>query len=171
MRRRRASRTASDLIDTYKVKSGDTLVGIAHQFSVSMMTLWWANKLTSKDELHVGQALTIPPVSGLVVTVRRERHARLARGEYKVDPSRDRRAATSLEDPTLVVGQTLVLPGATGARIPTPKPTPEPSRTAQRHDEQPRRRSAPAVTYSGGRLLWPVVGGNNYISQYFHYGH
>ncbi len=26
-------------------------------------------------------------------------------------------------------------------------------------------------TYTGGHFLWPVVGGGNYISQYFHYGH
>ena len=26
-------------------------------------------------------------------------------------------------------------------------------------------------TYTGGKFLFPVVGGNNYISQYFHYGH
>ena len=25
--------------------------------------------------------------------------------------------------------------------------------------------------YTGGRMSWPVVGGNNYISQYYHYGH
>ena len=26
-------------------------------------------------------------------------------------------------------------------------------------------------TYTGGKFIWPVVGGDNYISQYFHYGH
>ncbi len=26
-------------------------------------------------------------------------------------------------------------------------------------------------TYNGGSMLWPVVGGGNYISQYYHYGH
>ncbi len=35
----------ADLLRTYKVKSGDTLTGIARKFKVSMMTLWWANKL------------------------------------------------------------------------------------------------------------------------------
>ena len=29
----------------------------------------------------------------------------------------------------------------------------------------------PPTTYDGGHFLWPVVGGGNYISQYFHYGH
>ncbi len=60
----------ADLIETYKVKSGDTLSDIAHHFGVSMMTLWWANKLKSKDDLHIGQVLRIPPVTGLVYTVK-----------------------------------------------------------------------------------------------------
>ena len=29
----------------------------------------------------------------------------------------------------------------------------------------------PPTTYNGGHFVWPVVGGGNYISQYFHYGH
>ena len=59
----------SGLMETYKVKSGDTLTGIASRFGVSMMTIWWANSLKSKDDLHLGQVLTIPPVTGLVLTV------------------------------------------------------------------------------------------------------
>ena len=27
------------------------------------------------------------------------------------------------------------------------------------------------VHYNGGQFHWPVIGGGNYISQYFHYGH
>ena len=54
---------------TYKVRSGDTLAGIARKFGVSMMTVWWANHLRRKDDLHIGQTLAIPPVSGVVVTV------------------------------------------------------------------------------------------------------
>ena len=34
-----------------------------------------------------------------------------------------------------------------------------------------RRIRADPVHYTGGQLRWPVVGGGNYISQYFHYGH
>jgi LysM repeat protein len=33
----------SALIRSYRVRSGDTLVGIADKFGISMMTLWWAN--------------------------------------------------------------------------------------------------------------------------------
>ena len=47
---------------------------------------------------------------------------------------------------------------------------------------RPRRRRASGAaaarslgrrpaTYPGGKFHWPVVGGDNYVSQYFHYGH
>ncbi len=112
----------ADLIRTYKVRSGDTLVDIAHKYDVSMMTLWWANRLKSKDALHIGQVLRIPPVSGLVYTVKDTDTIETVAAHYKVDAS-DIIALNELEDPTLVVGQVLVLPGAKGAPIPTPKPT------------------------------------------------
>ena len=65
----------SDLLQTYRVRSGDTLATIARRFDVSMMTLWWANKLKSKDRLTIGQQLRIPPVNGLVVEVTPARYA------------------------------------------------------------------------------------------------
>jgi murein DD-endopeptidase MepM/ murein hydrolase activator NlpD len=165
----------SDLIRRYKVKSGDTLGAIAHKYDVSMMTLWWANKLKSKDDLHVGQVLRIPPVSGLVVTVpEADTLASLAKAHHV-------KAAkvielNGLDDPTLVVGQVLVLPGARGAPIPTPKPTPKPAvrtKTTSGGGGHGGTSKAPrgSPTYNGGRFHWPVVGGGNYISQYSHAGH
>ena len=157
----------ADLIDTYRVKSGDTLSEIANRFDVSMMTLWWANKLKSKDDLHIGQVLRIPPVSGLVYTVKDTDTLDSLAARYKVSASHIIKL-NGLEDPVLVVGQVLVLPGARGAPIPTPKPTPKPAH----HASSPTRSSTSGpVHYTGGQFRWPVVGGGNYISQYFHYGH
>ena len=83
--------TSAGMLRHYEVKEGDTLTGIASRFGVSMMTVWWANKLTTKDSLKVGQDLIIPPVNGLVVTVEGGRHARVARGEEQDHRCRDRR--------------------------------------------------------------------------------
>jgi len=162
----------SDRIVRYKVKSGETLSGIAHKFGVSMMTLWWANKLTSKHELHVGQVLRIPPVSGLVVTVKDTDTLESLAGTYKTKTS-SIVAVNGLEDETLVVGQVLVVPGAKGDPIPTPKPTREPkarSSSGGGHHASSSSKAGPA-RFSGGRMHWPVIGGGNYVSQYFHYGH
>ena len=158
----------ADLIETYKVKSGDTLSEIANHFDVSMMTLWWANKLESKDDLHIGQVLRIPPVSGLVYTVTDTDTLDSLADKYKVSAAHIIKL-NGLEDPVLVVGQVLVLPGAKGAPIPTPKPTHKPDNRSS----APTRSSSPSgpVRYTGGQFHWPVIGGGNYISQYFHYGH
>ncbi len=153
---------ARDRLVLYRVQSGDTLTGIARRFGISMMTLWWANDLTSKDELHVGQVLKIPPVDGLIVTVKDG--DTLDGIAEKTGVSKETIAAfNGLTDEGLVVGQTLIVPGARGAPIPTPKPTPRPvTRTTPGAVSGPSR-------YSGGAFAWPVAGG--YISQYFRYGH
>jgi len=156
---------ASALLSRYRVEAGDTLVGIANKFDVSMMTVWWANKLTSKDDLTVGQTLVIPPVSGLVVTVTEGDTLDSLAAKNGLEPT-EILAVNELEDPTLVIGQTIILPGAHGAAIATPKPTPR--RVVSSGGGGTVR---PPVTYSGGAFAWPVSGGNNYISQYFHYGH
>ncbi len=151
----------------YKVRSGDTLTGIARHFGLSMMTLWWANHLKSKDALHVGQKLVIPPVDGTVHVV--------AAGETldaiakKADVSAaDIVTFNGLSDQTVVVGQTLILPGSHGAPIPTPKPKPRPVYASRSSGGSGGRVSTPR-SYGGGMFAWPVPGG--YISQYFHYGH
>ena len=169
----------SDLVERYKVKSGDTLSTIANRYGVSMMTLWWANKLKSKDDLHVGQVLRIPPVSGLVVTVSDTDTLEAIAEKYDVKAAKVL-DLNGLEDPTLVVGQVLVLPGAKGEPIPTPKPTPKPQRAGSGGSNDAGGGGGGgnrggggggSPTYSGGRFHWPVVGGGNYISQYAHSGH
>ena len=158
----------SALIKTYKVKSGDTLVAIAAHYGVSMMTVYWANKLTSKDSLHVGQTIRIPPVNGLVVTVTATDTLDTLAAKYKVQAT-DIYTLNQLTDPTLVVGQVLIVPGAKGAAIPVPKPTV--THTGSGSGGSYCSSCGVGGSYSGGKFAWPVIGGNNYISQYFHYGH
>jgi murein DD-endopeptidase MepM/ murein hydrolase activator NlpD len=161
----------SSLIQTYRVKSGDTLSSIAGHFKISMMTLWWANKLKSKDALHVGQTLRIPPANGLVVTATSTDTLDSLATKYDITTSAIVEA-NQLADPTLVVGQVLIIPGARGKPIPTPKATPKPATHPSSHPTSSGHVSTGiGGSYSGGRLAFPVVGGHNYISQYFHAGH
>jgi murein DD-endopeptidase MepM/ murein hydrolase activator NlpD len=154
--------SGSGLLQHYTVKSGDTLTSIASQFGVSMMTVWWANHFKSKDDLHEGEELVIPPVNGLVVTVKVGDTIDSLAAEYNVDTT-SILDLNNLTDPALVVGQVLILPGAKGDPIASPKPTTKPRTTS----------SGGTHVYptTSGTWAWPVVGGGNYISQYFHYGH
>jgi murein DD-endopeptidase MepM/ murein hydrolase activator NlpD len=160
-----------DQLRSYKVRSGDTLTGIASRTGVSMMTIWWANKLKSKDDLKIGQVLVIPPVDGVVRTVKAGDTLASIAAAQKVDAA-DIVATNALTDETLVIGQVLIIPGARGAPIPTPKPTRRPEvrvATVSRPSSSSRSSARAPAQYSGGAFAWPVAGG--YISQYSHYGH
>lgn len=50
----------------YVVESGDTLSSIAKKFGISLETILWANDLTSKSIIKIGQKLIISPVSGVI---------------------------------------------------------------------------------------------------------
>ncbi len=161
---------ARDQLRTYTVRSGDTLTGIASRFGVRMMTIWWANNLKAKDELHIGQELVIPPVNGLVHTVAAGETLASVADKFKVDAAQVV-SFNGLIDETLVIGQVLMLPGAQGKAIPTPKPTPRVvARTTVRQSSGGSSGNVrPPVSYGGGAFAWPVAGG--YISQYYHAGH
>ncbi|HET9614922.1 MAG TPA: M23 family metallopeptidase [Candidatus Limnocylindrales bacterium] len=157
-----------DLMREYRVKPGDTLTGVASRFGVTMMTVWWANHLTSKDALHVGQILVIPPVSGIVVTVGATDTLASLAAKYNVDAA-DIVDTNELTDPSLVIGQTLTIPGVRAAGITPPAPKPAPKPTTRPTTRPSGGTSRPPSQYTGGRMHWPVAGG--YISQYFHPGH
>jgi murein DD-endopeptidase MepM/ murein hydrolase activator NlpD len=156
--------SASDMLRHYTVRSGDTLTGIASRYDVSMMTIWWANHLTAKDQLHVGQRLVIPPVNGLVVTVKAGDTLDTLAAHYKVTADAIV-AANELTDTNLIVGEVLVMPGAKGAPIPTPKVTTVAKSSGSRSS------SSGTSSYTSGTWHWPVIGGGNYVSQYFWSGH
>ncbi|MEP6689348.1 MAG: M23 family metallopeptidase [Gemmatimonadales bacterium] len=159
-------KSSAAMLSHYKVKDGDTLTGIASRFGVSMMTVWWANNFTSKDSLKTGMDLVIPPVTGLVRTVKVGDTLDSIAAENEVDVAQII-ATNNLDDPNLIVGQVLVLPGAKGAPMPTAAPTAKPAPKPATSGVS----GGPAPVYTGGAWSWPVVGGGNYISQYFHYGH
>ncbi len=171
----------SSLIQIYRVKKGDTLSTIAASYHVSMMTLWWANKsaMKSKTDLHIGQLIKVPPANGLVITVAANDTLDSLASKYDVD-AQSIMDINQLTDPTLVVGQVLIVPGARGAPIATPKPTVKhttPASTSTHStptsSKQGSGGSASGIGghYTGGKMTWPVIGGGNYISQYYHYGH
>jgi murein DD-endopeptidase MepM/ murein hydrolase activator NlpD len=82
-------------------------------------------------------------------------------------------SVNKLNDQTLFIGQTLVIPGVAQRAYPKPKPKPAVRTTTSTHSSSPVTTQPVAprspVHYSGGRMTWPVPGG--FISQYYHYGH
>ena len=56
-------------IRSYTAVAGDTVQKLAAQFNVSATTIKWANGLTS-DAVEAGRTLQIPPVNGVLYTVK-----------------------------------------------------------------------------------------------------
>ncbi|MEK7076898.1 MAG: peptidoglycan DD-metalloendopeptidase family protein, partial [Patescibacteria group bacterium] len=71
-------------IKTYKVQKGDTISGIAARFGISLDTLKWANP-GIRSFLNTGDALTIPPVDGVIYEVRSGDSFESITKRYRVD--------------------------------------------------------------------------------------
>ena len=145
---------AKALLQTYSVKAGDTLGGIAGKFGIAASTIYWANKaqLPNPSSIRIGQKLLIPPIDGLIIKVGVKTTLASLAKSYNVGVQ-DIIDTNNLPDQTLLLGQTLLIPGASGGAVPKGKSG---------------SGGSVAVRYSG--WLWPV-GGNNFISQYFWSGH
>ncbi len=147
---------ANSILLTYTVQSGDTLNRIGGKFEIAASTIYWANKtqLPNPDSLRPGQQLLIPPMDGLLVKVGATDSLDSLAAKYKVS-ALDITDANNLPDTGVVLGQTLLIPGASGGPMPVSK-----TGTA----------SSGGGSYNGGSFRWPVSG-YNYISQYFWSGH
>ncbi len=132
---------------TYQVQPGDNLWLIAQRFNLDQDTLAWANPEVeaNPDQLRIGQELAIPPVDGVLHTVKAgETLAGIAQ-RYQVDVQQILAYEPNgiADAASLKVGQRLMVPG--GVKPPPPRPTAAPKAAAQ-----------PAATSSGARLMIPA---------------
>lgn len=110
--------TAREQIETYSVRSGDTVLGIAARFNLQPETIQWANpELESNpDLLRVGDRLVILPVDGALHVVQSGDTLSTIAAKYKV--TTDAIVGFGLNRLTdnstpISVGQQLVIPGGT----------------------------------------------------------
>lgn len=97
-------------VKTYIAKAGDTVDSVAAQYSITGVTLKWANNLTS-DALEPGRELSIPPVDGVVYTVKAGDTVDSLAQKYSVDKDRII-SFNDLEIDGLSNGKRILLPGA-----------------------------------------------------------
>ena len=95
----------------YEVQLGDTLSGIGSKFKISVDALKYINGLTDYSVLKVDQELIIPPISGLIHTVKDGDTLTGIAGKYDVPTQAIADFNYILDTSRLAVGTELVIPG------------------------------------------------------------
>lgn len=99
-------------IQTYVAKAGDTISGLATKFGVTSDSIRWSNSLGAGDSVTVGAQLTIPPVNGIVYTVKPGDTAESLAIQFKT--SKDQIVAyNDAEIGGLAPGTQIIIPNAT----------------------------------------------------------
>ncbi len=151
----------------YEIQPGDTLSTIAATFDISENTIAWANGLSSKEVLRVGDHLTILPTTGVLHTVTSGDTVLGLAQRYEAK-AKDILEYNSLgEDAKLAIGQKIIVPDGYVAPVTTPRIVPRDTRLAERDaDDGPTPEPA---EHSAEGVVWPTV--TRHISQYFRWGH
>lgn len=97
--------------ETYIVKSGDTISGIAQKNSLDMGTLIAVNGLTNAKKLQAGAELKIPNMDGLPYSVRKGDSLNRIAGAWGI-PVEAILDANDLSTAAIMPGSVLFLPGA-----------------------------------------------------------
>ncbi|PKO22849.1 MAG: hypothetical protein CVU38_07030 [Chloroflexi bacterium HGW-Chloroflexi-1] len=134
---------------THTVQAGDTLYAIADRYGISAETLMWANNMElNPDLLRLGQPLTVLPVTGVYHTVAQNDTVESIAKQYKAkaaDIANFELNQLNPRNPTLTVGQKLVVPG--GSKPPVVR--------------QVKIYTGPipaAASRGSGRFVWPTSG-------------
>jgi LysM repeat protein len=103
----------------YTVRQGEDVYAIAKKFNISADELRWSNpdRLTRTDLVKAGDQLLVPPVDGVVVSIKATDTVQAIANAYKVDPQ----AIVDfnyLRDPEhLTAGAALVVPNGRGPML------------------------------------------------------
>lgn len=109
-------KTKSDIVE-YTTVDGDTIESLATKFGVTSDSIKWSNGLTG-SKLAAGKVLVIPPVNGIVHTVKSGDSADTLASKYNVS----KEAITSFNDAEisgLVEGDRILIPGGVVKAAPT----------------------------------------------------
>jgi LysM repeat protein len=105
---------------TYSVQVGDSLATIAARYGVTVSQLRWSNsELFSSGAILPGETLVVPPIPGVVVTVKAGATLEGLASTYQTDPGTIA-DFNRLRDPQLVPGTMLVIPNGVGPAFPPP---------------------------------------------------
>ena len=125
---KRDTSTSSEIIE-YEVAEGESFASIAEKFNISKDSIFWANNFNTEKEIHPGDTIKVPPVSGLIHKVVAWETLGGLSNKYEIDSEDIMRQNLLLKASDLQIGDTIMIPGAK-KEIPKP-PAPKPVYTAK----------------------------------------
>ncbi len=104
--------TGTNEILAYEVKNGESFYLLSYKFGVSLNTIYWANGFSKNHTLRPGDIIKIPPVSGLIHTVKKwDSLAKLSKS-YDVEEWKILKQNLMKKNEKLVAWTVLTIPGA-----------------------------------------------------------
>ncbi len=159
-----------DQMVSYVVEPGDSLGSIAVEFNVSIPTIIWENNLTLRSIIRPGDVLRIPPVTGIMHTVKKGDTLK------KIATLYDAKAEDiisfnhlKIDGTDLIRGEQIVVPGGTK---PQERTTTRNLATVKNLGQLARRIATPPISGaapSGAGFVWPTA--SHLITQYFGWKH
>ncbi len=99
-------------IQNYVTVAGDTVTSVAAKFGVTTDSIRWSNSLSSADALNPGTHLVIPPVNGIVYTVKPGDTPASLAGQFNANADQII-AYNDAEIGGLTPGEQIIIPNAT----------------------------------------------------------
>lgn len=141
----------SDLLDrivVYTVQEGDTPLGIAQRYGVSLNTLLWANNIRNPNVVKIGDSLVILPVSGVQYDVKKGDTIEAIAKRFKGDAGEIMSFNGLPIGEPLEIGTAIIIPDGDIEAPPSVQPSSSVARFA-------------ALPEISGYYLRPIVGGRN----------
>lgn len=149
----------------YEVNSGDTVGNIASKFGVSIDAVLWANDMTENQRIKPGQKLKVPPVSGIVHSVRKGDTIYSIAKKYNAEAQAvvDFPFNTFTNDETfaLAVGQVIIVPDGVKPNVRPVSPSSSFARV---------RTPDAGVVSATGNFAWPASGTVSQRYAWYHKG-
>jgi murein DD-endopeptidase MepM/ murein hydrolase activator NlpD len=142
-----------DKIITYTVQKKDTIFDIAERFRISVNTVLWANKLSSRSIIRPGDKLEILPVSGVKHIIKKNETISSIAAKYNIAQQDILDVNLLNAKDTVKIGLNLIIPDGRPLYTPAPK----------KRRRYIAKNIAPAA--SGGNMFWPTT--CRRITQYF----
>lgn len=94
----------------YEVQPGDLVSFIASDYGISINSILWANNIRSADNIHPGQILRIPPVSGVIHKIKKGDTIESITKKYSVEANKIIAFNSLPQDGSLQIDDEIIIP-------------------------------------------------------------